>query len=488
MSLAGISLGLTSNAQAAQVPGPIYKLASKPAVYVERHGTLHQIASVAMFYDLGYQWSQLHVVSQLPAPIGSPVKLFKLSTKPQVYLYQGGTLHWISSAQVFNAQGYQWDNVYDVAKLPAVIGSPVPQTSVLPREAVIMTGFPDVAVSLRKTFVIDAMKSNSNQVNSSYSGTASVTIVNNPGHLSVYNGSTWVSSGSVPVHYIHGQATIQVQGGSSPWGTISLKPSSQETGNFSNIQKIETVPNTTHQVGWRVFTPQGQPISGSHPAYSSSSSKTFVIEPVNAAGNIVTGTMADGVALMADPALTFCPRALTVCNTIGPYYLARHGKSFSYSGSLFESGTPMVFEVLPSSPSMAQVSQVTTGSGTSLSLSQPVPLMGTTQTVSGVNPNTSYTIKLQLFYAKGEPLTDLTTLSHLVPLSFTPKVLNASQRSSASTLGPATMGQTHIQIAYKSGSTAQVPDVLRLYGVIMSGDGVAPPSMSYLLYLITNVF
>ncbi len=148
----------------------------------------------------------------------------------------------------------------------------------------------------------------------------------------------------------------------------------------------------------------------------------------------------------------------------------------------------MVFEVLPSSPSMAQVSQVTTGSGTSLSLSQPVPLMGTTQTVSGVNPNTSYTIKLQLFYAKGEPLTDLTTLSHLVPLSFTPKVLNASQRSSASTLGPATMGQTHIQIAYKSGSTAQVPDVLRLYGVIMSGDGVAPPSMSYLLYLITNVF
>ena len=55
------------------------------------------------------------MVGQLPAPVGSPVQLFKLATGSTVYLYQGGTLHWIPSEQVFYARGYQWDNVYDVA-------------------------------------------------------------------------------------------------------------------------------------------------------------------------------------------------------------------------------------------------------------------------------------------------------------------------------------------------------------------------------------
>ncbi len=485
ISLVGTNWGFTSVAQAATVPGPIYKLASKPTVYVERNGKLHAIASTTMFYDLGYQWNQLHVVQQLPTPIGSPVQLFKLGMNPEVYLYQQGVLHWILSAQVFNSQGYQWDNVYDVTKLPAVIGSPVQQPSVLPQNAAVMSGFPYVPVSGTKTLVVDAF-TNNEQPDTTYSGTGSVKITQNSGNLSVYNGSTWVNSGTVPVHYSHGQGTIQVKAGTSPWATMTLQPVSQNT--LAESQQIESIPNTTSQVGWQVFTSQGQAVSGKNPVYQSSTAQKLLLEPVNAKGDVVTGTMADGVGVMANTGFNVCPRGGTVCNEIGPYYMTSGAQSFTYSNLYATPGTPVVFEVLPSAPASAEVMQVSSSATNSLPVSQQAPLDGSIQTVGQIQANTSYNIQMELFYAKGEPLTDLNVLSHLAPMGVAPKVMNASQRSSASTLSSPTMGNEHVMIMYRSGSSSTVPDILRLHEDSLGGNGVGPPYYGNFLYLITNAF
>ena len=496
ISLVGTNWGFTSVAQAATVPGPIYKLASKPTVYVERNGKLHAIASTTMFYDLGYQWNQLHVVQQLPTPIGSPVQLFKLGMNPEVYLYQQGALHWIPSAQVFNSQGYQWDNVYDVTKLPAVIGSPVQQPSVLPQNVAVMSGFPYVPVSGTKTLVVDAF-TNNEQPDTTYSGTGSVKITQSSGNLSVYNGSTWVNSGTVPVHYSHGQGTIRVKAGTSPWATMTLQPVSQNTS--GGTQQIESVPNTTSQVGWRVFTTQKQAVSGKNPVYRSSTAQNLLLEPVNAQGNIVTGTMYDGVGVVANPSFDVCPENATVCNEIGPYYMTTGSRSFSFPNLYITSGTPVVFEVLPSAPAGAEVTQVSSGSST-LPVSQQVPLNLPTpnentvsspiQTVGQIQANTSYNIQMELFYAQGEPLTDLSTLSHLAPMGVAPKVTNASQRSNASTLSAPTMGNEHVMITYRSGSSLNMPapDILRLHEDSLGGNGMGPPYYGNLLYLITNAF
>ena len=494
ISLVGTNWGFASAAQAATVPGPIYKLASKPTVYVERNGKLHAIVSTTMFYDLGYQWNQLHVVQQLPAPIGSPIQLLKLAMNPEIYLYQQGTLHWIPSAQVFNAQGYQWDNVYDVTKLPAAIGSPVQQPSVLPQNAAFMTGFPYVPISGTKTLVVDAF-TNNEQPDSTYSGTGRVKITENPGNFSVYNGSTWVHSGSVPVHYSHGQGTVEVKAGTNPWETMTLQSVSQNTSVGS--QQIESVPSTDKQVGWRVFTSQGHAVSGKSPVYGSSAAQKLLLEPVNAQGKVVTGTMADGVGVMANSSFSVCPENATVCNEIGPYYMTSGAQSFTCSNQYTSSGTPVVFEVLPSAPANAEITQVSSGT-TTLPVSQQVPLNVSTvngntvnssvQTVGKIQANTSYNVQIELFYAKGEPLTDLSVLSHMAPMGVAPKVMNASLRSTASTLSSPTMGNKHVTITYRSGSSSNVPDILRLHENSLGGNGVGPPYYGNFLYLITNAF
>ncbi len=456
-------------------------MATQPTVYIERHGTLHAIQSATMFHDLGYQWSQLHVVGQLPAPVGSPVQLFKLATGSTVYLYQGGTLHWIPSEQVFYARGYQWDNVYDVAKLPAVIGSPVSQSSVLPQQAVIMSGFPYVPLNGTKTFVVDALNK-MGQFNSTYGGTSTVKILQNQGQLSVYNGSTWVRSGTVPVHFSHGQAMLSVKAGSTAWRGIVLQPAAQSSPAGGDSNEIANIPNTTTgQVGWRVYTAQKKPVSGKNPVYPSSSAQQFLLEPVNAQGQIVAGTLADGVGMVVDPALAYCPGGTVpgeqpVCNEIGPYYTSGSALAFHYSGQgYFSPRTPIVFKVLPASPTQGLVTRVTTlSSHTSLAVSTPTIFSQTSspshpsdtmiQTVSGVKPDTQYTIQSQLFYAKGQPLEGLAMLLHFSGTNDLPMVVNSSARTTPSTFSHETMGNKYISVTYKSGSASTVPDVISGFG------------------------
>ncbi len=127
--LAGSILAWPVAAHAAPLPGPLYKLASSPTVYVEHNGTLHAIASPAMLYDLGYTWQDLHTVKTLPVPIGTPITLLKLPSSPAVYLEHNGHMHWIASAKIFNQNGFQWANVYTVSQFPAPIGSPITSTA-----------------------------------------------------------------------------------------------------------------------------------------------------------------------------------------------------------------------------------------------------------------------------------------------------------------------------------------------------------------------
>ncbi|MCL5013494.1 MAG: hypothetical protein M1493_05830 [Firmicutes bacterium] len=492
ISVTGTNWGFTAVVQAAGVPGPIYKLASKPAVYVERHGTLHQIPSVAIFYDLGYQWSQLHVVQQLPDAIGSPVELLKLPTKPAIYLYQQGTLHWIPSARVFNALGYHWDNVYNVAKLPAVIGRPVSEPAALPQEAFLMSGFPYVPVSGTKTFVVDAF-TNTAQFDSTYGGTSRVTITQNPGHLSVYNGATWVDSGSVPVYFHHGQGTIQVKGGSSAWGEITLQPASQSSSAGGANQQIETVPNTTSQVGWRVFTPKLQAVAGNSPAYAAQGSQPFLVEPVNSNGQIVPGVMRDGVSVVPTPRIAGCPQDITGCQPQG-LYVGSHGTSFSYSTyPAFPPDAPFVFAISPLPPQGARVSAV---SASANNTSLPILSTNGTEEVTGIQPNTHYTIQLQLLGGgSNDPITDLPLLTHYVSglnnssFAESGKIIHYGiPRSIPAQLGTEIQGQNHITVSYTSGSpNYDSQDILQLYRYnpdpLLTFPG--PPSFSN-LDLVTN--
>ncbi|MCY0908431.1 MAG: hypothetical protein OWR62_08590, partial [Sulfobacillus thermotolerans] len=166
-------------ADAATLPGPIYKLANAPTVYVDHNGSLHAVASPAMLYALGYQWSDLTTVKTLPAPIGSPITLLKLATSPQVYLYQNGQLHWIENGTVFRENGFQWANVYLVRKLPAPIGTPLTGITkgmgTVPPAASYssLSAFPYIPAGGTKTIAIDALDANGS-IDTTYNGDLTV--------------------------------------------------------------------------------------------------------------------------------------------------------------------------------------------------------------------------------------------------------------------------------------------------------------------------
>jgi hypothetical protein len=56
---------------------------------------------------------------------GFPVTLVRQANSSQVFLEQGGKLHWIFSAPVFHALGYHWSEVFAVKVLPLPLGLPI---------------------------------------------------------------------------------------------------------------------------------------------------------------------------------------------------------------------------------------------------------------------------------------------------------------------------------------------------------------------------
>ncbi|PSR29558.1 MAG: hypothetical protein C7B47_02230 [Sulfobacillus thermosulfidooxidans] len=489
-SLTTLSSFAPATVNAFSLPGPIYKLPNKPTVYIERNGKMHAIANETIFYDLGYQFTELHVVNTLPAPIGSAVDLFKLPNKPQVYWYSQGTLHWIVSAQIFVARGFQWDNIYTVSQLPGPIGSPIsasttPPASTPPATILPLVGFPDVIVGQTKDIVIDGLTS-LNQVDQSYSGTIPVTLSDTSHNFSIWNGSSWISSGTVKVSLHDGTGIIQVKSGNTPWQSADLifgSSGSQDT------QQLTSVPDTTKQVGWRVFTDSSQPspVSGEHPAYLKGSS-TFLIEPVDAHGKIVPGTLADKVDVTADPQVYVgsCPFSSTQCNIISSPYVSTKGIAFIDNQTLFSSSTPIVFSLTPQTPAQAQVTAVTPkGSSSSITPSALVKTpSGDIQTVGDILPNHSYVIQLQLQTSSGQPILGLPELGLTTSTQIS---LYQNKRSTPSTLSFEKAGENHLYFLYNSGSEDNSPDVLALFGS-PPGNNLPPVDQSIFLELITNSF
>ncbi len=93
LSLAALSVSFpTQTAEAYSIPGPIYKIANQPAVYIQHNNKMHAIPSPNFFNDLGYQWNDLHTVTTLPDPVGSPVQLVRVAGQSPVYWYHNGEL------------------------------------------------------------------------------------------------------------------------------------------------------------------------------------------------------------------------------------------------------------------------------------------------------------------------------------------------------------------------------------------------------------
>lgn len=124
--------------------GSLLKVSGQSPVYFVQNGVLHHIASASVFLGMGFQWSQIITVPALPSnwPVGpaltAPVAyepsgtLIKAADSPVVYMVNQGVLEPIASPAVFTAMGYQWSQIQTVAQLPPL---PVGPAVTTPRRA-----------------------------------------------------------------------------------------------------------------------------------------------------------------------------------------------------------------------------------------------------------------------------------------------------------------------------------------------------------------
>ncbi|AUW93071.1 hypothetical protein BXT84_03165 [Sulfobacillus thermotolerans] len=487
-------------ADAATLPGPIYKLANAPTVYVDHNGSLHAVASPAMLYALGYQWSDLTTVKTLPAPVRSPITLLKLAASPQVYLYQNGQLHWIENGTVFRENGFQWANVYLVRKLPAPIGTPLTGITkgmgTVPPAASYssLSAFPYIPAGGTKTIAIDALDAN---------GSIDTT----------YNGDLTVSSSSSSVRFENSAGAIVLGPISVPFtngvGKVTLK-AAQVTGHVvlqwnTGSLPLTIMPNTTTQVGWRAFTASGTPISSLSPITTST---TVVLEPVDAAGAIVPGTLADNVALTLNSNAPGYQAYMEMSEwpgipTLQTLYASAQGTSYSFSGSAFgeplgvSNAYPATFSVAPDAPANLKVTAVTGPTSSAVpDLSAPVSNnIGQIQLVTGIRANETYQVQLQLETNNNQPILGIAQLfgSQAYPTTANATEVptfsvSASGRSTPSTLTFGHVGTNHVYLTYHTGSANNVPDVLSLYGI--QNEQLYGPDLGFvpIVQLVTNAF
>lgn len=115
--------GPALTAPAAYYPsGTLLRAQNSPAVYMVSDGALEHILSGAVLSGMGYQWSQIRIVSNLPPlPYGpalaSPARAYPTGTlvrqaeQPAVYLVQNGALRHILSPQALYALGFSFNQV-----------------------------------------------------------------------------------------------------------------------------------------------------------------------------------------------------------------------------------------------------------------------------------------------------------------------------------------------------------------------------------------
>lgn len=118
--------------------GTLVQAMGQPEVYEVINGVLQHIANPNVFYANGYQWHQIHRIPTLEAfwPTGTPItsavnpvagQLIRFSGHSAIYIDWNGQLHHIANPQVFEENGWSWDNVItlsDGSSTPS-LGSPV---------------------------------------------------------------------------------------------------------------------------------------------------------------------------------------------------------------------------------------------------------------------------------------------------------------------------------------------------------------------------
>lgn len=134
-SVAGYTLGLPMVVP--YPSGSLLKVVNQPAVYLVQNGVLHHIASASVFLGMGYTWNQIQTVPALQPnwPVGPDItspftyvpsgSLYRVASTAPVYVAFNGALHHILSASLFLAMGYQWSQIRVVSGLPLPIGSNV---------------------------------------------------------------------------------------------------------------------------------------------------------------------------------------------------------------------------------------------------------------------------------------------------------------------------------------------------------------------------
>ncbi len=493
--IAGSSILLVPGiTNAATLLGPLYKLSSSTTVYVAHNGSLHAIASPTMLFDLGYTWKDVATVTTLPDPIGPSVSLLKPRSGSKVYLYQDGQMHWITNEQVFKQNGYQWDNVYGVSSLPAPIGSSITSTSSA-ASFVSLSAFPYIPAGGTKTIAIDALNTNG-AIDTSYNGT--LTVSNSTDNLTLKDSTGTYGHGPITISFVKGIGIVTV-GAGTKIGSAVLQAGPKQ------LLNLTIRPNTTAQIGWRVFTSAGVPVTSLDPVTSSDG---LLVEPVDVAGTIVPATMADNVSLFPDTNapgyqsyISYLP--FPPAPPLTTVYASSSAPSFTFTGSyggmdLGENlAYPITFLISPDSPANVKVTNVIGASSNSAPVvSNPVSNnIGQIQLVNGIQADQTYSIQLQLETNTGQPILGIPALfkNGAYPTTASPGQsptfnVSTSARTTPSTLTFGHFGASHVYLTYHTGSANNLPDILSLYGT--QNEQLYGPGLGYtpIVQLVTNAF
>ncbi len=489
-SLLALALDITpALAASALNPYAAIKLngASHPTVYLQRNGTLHAVGSEQEFYDLGYAFSEVDRVNSLPAPIGKPVELFRQASHPQVYLLSNGTLHWISSAAQLTALGYNFSDVYKVSALPYPIGAPETVSSAAPAALDLLSGFPylPATAGVVKTVALYALTS-TGTVQSQYNGQATVQWSSNGAGLKIGTGASAVSALNSPVTvtFHQGVAQVNITTGVGSVGTqAELVAKMAASSANSHVTLTMVSANSTAQAGYRVFTPNGTPVSGINPLWDNTPTEALQIKPVNGWGDPVAAQLGDTVVtglVTGEPGdQAFMARVSMAVGAVSAP-ITFNDEETTESGSMTPTKSPGVLRVYAAVPNRAVVTRVVneaTGNqlfltGATANNSGNSAAQEYTQTLMGIAANQTYLVTVAFDNASGDrivgnPLTQFvapvwnTALAS--PADFDYGVNSVPGQSSGAYVGPLmAAGQGTATFVFHSGSSSPTGGALEL--------------------------
>ncbi|MCL8208207.1 MAG: hypothetical protein K6V97_09085 [Actinomycetia bacterium] len=334
------------------------------------------------------------------------------------------------------------------------------------------------------------------------------------GAVSVWNGSAFVTAGPVTIPVRDGVAQVTVRAGSTPGVTDVLDLAG--TVGQGRLTVLAAAPDPTAQVGYRFFTPQGVPLGAQNPlVLADTGAIELLLKPVNAWGEPVAATFADD-ALLSTPSpvcLVSCgsgssggsfatsPNTLSVGPNLSVYVPAgTTAVPVWYTPPLADTFVPLAAPAGPAyalvttftDPATGQTLPAAPAAGAPPGVFIPAGLAPRFETVTGVEPGTTYTVTAQLYDLFGHALTGLP--ADLLPLARGPVddtvavgIASPWGRSPASQVTGARLGDGGtLQFTYTAGASLGRPDVLEL--TLDWSRQTGPTTEGILTLVSTNAF